>query len=388
MREPTYAFFSAAEMKSRLDAVQERLRQHSLRAVILNSPSNIHYVCGYQTPGNYWYMALIVPAEGDPVLIPPPHEEANVEAFSWVQDYRMYLDTEDWIETTAAVLKEMDITRGVVGIERDSRFITVQDFLRLIESLPAVELAEGFGVVEESRIVKSEAEVAYMRKAAQAAVAGTKAGIEAVRARATELEVAAEVHRAQILAGSEYSGLPVILSSGPRSLLIHQTWSPRVVQHGEVVFFEVPGVVNRYHAAMTRQAYIGRPPEIVERVAAASERILKQAKAMIKPGETVSEVFDEVKQLVDGAGVGYNQSRRIAYSIGIAFPPGWDEGNIISINANEHRKFEAGMTFHLLATMHRPEFGGLGFSDTILVTHRGVETLTAGLDTELVVKAR
>ena len=138
---------------------------------------------------------------------------------------------------------------------------------------------------------------------------------------------------------------------------------------------------------MTREVFIGQPPEIVERVAAASTRILDQAKAMIRPGVVVSDVFNEVKQLVEGAGVGYNQFRRIAYSIGAAFPPGWDEGNIISINANEHREFQAGMTFHLLTTMHRPEFGGLGFSDTILVTGNGVETLTSGLDPELVVNA-
>ena len=101
----------------------------------------------------------------------------------------------------------------------------------------------------------------------------------------------------------------------------------------------------------------------------------------------IERAFEAARERIDSANLDYRQGRRVAYSIGIAFPPGWDEGHIISINANEHRQFEPGMTFHLLATLHRPEFGGIGFSDTILVTHRGVETLTDGLDPELVVRA-
>ena len=80
--------------------------------------------------------------------------------------------------------------------------------------------------------------------------------------------------------------------------------------------------------------------------------------------------------MLDDADLGYKQGRRIAYGIGIAFPPGWDEGDIFSINIDEVRPLEAGMTFPLITTMRPRGLGAIGNSDTVLVTDNGVETLT------------
>jgi Xaa-Pro dipeptidase len=386
MRTPEYLFFSLDEYRARLDGLRSRMQARGLDALVVTTPANTYHISGYQTPGNYWYHALIVPAGQEPVFIPPPHEETNVRAFSWVDEYRMYRDTENWMDTTQDVLAGLGLSHARIGLEYDSRFLTARDYLRLTSTMPGATFIDGSGLVEQGRMIKSPREIEYMRHAAKAAVAATKAGMDAARPGVTENEISAEVHRAQILADGEYSGLPVILSSGPRSLLIHQTWSPRVVKQNEVVFFEVPGVFNRYHAAMTRELYLGDPPPLAVKVCEASSAILAQVKSMIRPGVVVSQVFEEAKRLVEASVASYAQFRRIAYSIGIAFPPGWDEGHIISINANEHREFQAGMTFHVLVTMHRPEYGGLGFSDTVLVTETGCETLTAGLEPKLYVR--
>ena len=77
------------------------------------------------------------------------------------------------------------------------------------------------------------------------------------------------------------------------------------------------------------------------------------------------------------------QGRRIAYGIGIAFPPGWDEGDIFSINRDEDRPLQAGMTFHLITTMRPPGVGAIGNSDTVLITENGTETLTGAIPTSI-----
>jgi Xaa-Pro dipeptidase len=90
-------------------------------------------------------------------------------------------------------------------------------------------------------------------------------------------------------------------------------------------------------------------------------------------------VFEIARDRIAAGDVGYRQGRRVAYSIGIAFPPGWDEGHIISMNDGERRTLEPGMTFHLITTMRIAGIGAVGCSDTVLVTERSCETLTKNI---------
>ncbi|MEQ8514279.1 MAG: M24 family metallopeptidase, partial [Chromatocurvus sp.] len=77
---------------------------------------------------------------------------------------------------------------------------------------------------------------------------------------------------------------------------------------------------------------------------------------------------------------------RSGYSIGIAFPPSWDEGYIISLKQGDSRVLREGMTFHILPWMWGVEGDKtVGISDTILVTASGCESFFT-LDRDFVVK--
>ena len=89
MKAPVYPVFQSEEYESRLLGVRARMAARGIDALVTTTPENILYLSGYQTPGYYFFMALIVSMEKDPVLIPPPHEESLVAAYSWVDDYRI-----------------------------------------------------------------------------------------------------------------------------------------------------------------------------------------------------------------------------------------------------------------------------------------------------------
>jgi Xaa-Pro dipeptidase len=61
--------------------------------------------------------------------------------------------------------------------------------------------------------------------------------------------------------------------------------------------------------------------------------------------------------------------------MGIAFPPGWGEGLVMDIAEGNERRLEPGMVFHCVPVVAIPEFGCMGFSETILVTEDGNEVL-------------
>jgi Xaa-Pro dipeptidase len=354
------------------------MASRALDVLLVHTPENIYYLSGYQTPGYYWYMALVVPLEGDPVLVCPPHEESLVPAYSIFERHTTYRDNTDWMVTTADVVRGFGAATRI-GYDEMSWFLRTGELDRLKALLPVAEFVPASGIVEQGRMVKSPKEIEYVRAAALAAEAGMRAGMDAARVGATENEVMAEVVRAQLSRNSEYSGLPPFITSGPRSMLVHATWSGRTLQRGEILFLEVPGCINRYHAALTRSVWFGDPPDLLLRATETNTDALRLAKEAIRPGRPAEEVFAVARERIAAGNVGYRQGRRVAYSIGIAFPPGWDEGHIISINDGERRPLQPGMTFHLITTMRIPGIGAVGCSDTVLVTDSGCETLTMSI---------
>lgn len=380
MKPPRVQLFSLGEYAKRLQAVRLLLEQNRLDALVVHSPENIYYLTGYQTPGYYWHQALIIPAASEPVFIPPPHEASLVPEFCWVEDVRLYPDTSDWAEVTSVVLKDKELGSATIGLENESRFLSVDLRNGIAERMPAATLSNGSGVIESCRLIKSPQEIEYLREASGYSTLGMTAGIGAVQDGASELEVAAAVHSALDLAGSEYTGLPAFITSGERTELVHATWSPRRIGSGDIVFLEIPGSHNRYHSAHSRSVFVGDPPEALLRADATSKAALSAAKGTMRPGVPANQVFEAGRTVIDDAGLGYKQGRRIAYGIGIAFPPGWDEGDIFSINVDEDRPLQAGMTFHLITTMRLAGIGAIGCSDTVLVTEDGVETLTSEIE--------
>ena len=376
MKSPRTQIFASGEYESRIRKVREGMEINGLDVLVIHSPENIYYLSGYQTPGYYWYQALILPLNSEAIFIAPPHEAALIPEFSWVEDSRVYPDTSDWAQITGEILKDLSLTRSSIGLETKSRFLTV-DFYQSIQSLlPDAQLIDGSGIVESCRLIKSASEIEYMRKAADVSSRGIKAGIKAVIEGASELEVAAAVHSELDMAGSEYTGLPAFITSGERSHLVHATWSPKQIDYGDLVFMEIPGSVNRYHAAQSRSVFVGEQTQKLIEANRVATEALETAKISMKQGVAASSVFKAGSSVINDADIGYKQGRRIAYGIGTAFPPGWDEGDIFSINIDEPRPLLAGMCFHLITTMRVPGLGAIGCSDTVLVTDEGVETLT------------
>jgi Xaa-Pro dipeptidase len=205
---PAELHFSLDEFAARLAALRQRMVAAGIDVLLLTTPENIYYLSGYQTPGYYFYLALVVPVDGEPVLIPPPHEESLVDVLSIFPTYRLYRDTNDWIALTRDVLVELGTERGRVGVENGSWFLTSRDYLRLAAMLGEARLVDGSGLVEQGRMIKSARELEYMRAAARAAQAGVAEGLGAIRAGATEAEVAIAIHRGQLAAGSEYPAMP------------------------------------------------------------------------------------------------------------------------------------------------------------------------------------
>jgi Xaa-Pro aminopeptidase len=173
-----------------------------------------------------------------------------------------------------------------------------------------------------------------------------------------------------------YPGSPPYVVSGERSGLPHGTWEGRVLRHGDIVFLEHSGCVKRYSAAMMRTCFLGDPPDVVRRTADIILTGLGKAIDAIRPGVTSGEVDAACRDTILGAGFN-DYTHETGYSIGVCYPPGWNESHIMNLHPGDPTVLVPNMVFHLVPSLIIPEMNGhVGFSDTVVVTETGCEVLT------------
>jgi len=373
--------FTVDEFKSRLQQVRENMEKQGLNLLLVHTPENIFYLTGYQTPGYYAYQCFVVPLDGEVVMISRLIESTNTIARSWVKNIVTYTGMEDvngkdGIQVTCEVMADLGVKGARVGLEMQGWFISPANYEKLQSASPDVTFVDATEVVNQVRVIKSPAEIAYIRQAARVAEASMSAALAAIVPGTTDLNVAMEMMSANINAGGEYTGLPPFVAAGRNSYVTHATWEGLELRPGDPVFLELPGCKNRYHAALERTAVIAPVPSKWKDMAKVVEDALDAAIATVRPGVTSGEVDEACRSVVNDAGYGDYYTHRCGYSIGIAYPPDWGEGHIMSLRSKDPRVLRPGMTFHIPPALFIYGETAIGNSETILVTDSGCEVIT------------
>lgn len=364
--------FPPEEYERRLNELRQRIAERHLDAVVISDPANIMYLTDYQTTGYSFFQALVVPLEKEPFMITRALEESNVIARTWVEVTRPFPDTGDAIQMLVDALREFGLANKRIGYERNSYFFPAYHQDVIHTTLKDGKLLDCFGIVEEGRICKSPVEIELMKKAALATEAGMAAGIDACRAGVTENEIGAAISSAMFCAGGEPPAVMPYVTSGPRTLIGHATWEGREVQNNEHVFLEVGGCYRRYHTAMMRTVVLGELSDSMHTAQETMKHALDSVHNILQPGMTVSDVDNLVRNIISDNNIGARLITRSGYSIGIAFPPSWDEGYMLSLKQGQSTVLREGMTFHLIPWMWAVDGDKTcGISDTIYITEDG-----------------
>jgi Xaa-Pro dipeptidase len=372
MRQRDDMTFPFEEYERRMRELRERMEQRRLDAVVITDPENLMYLTDYQTTGYSFFQGMVVPLDGEPFMITRKLEESNVIERTWVEETRPYPDTGDAIQMLVESLREFGLRDSRLGYERNSYYFPAYHQDVIHTTFTAGQLVDCFGIVEQGRIRKSPAEIEVMKRAAKATDAGMRAGIAACEAGVSENEIAAEVSAAMFRAGGEFPAVMPYIASGPRSMIGHATWEGRIVQPGEHVFLEIGGCYRRYHTAMMRTVVLDDLSPSMYKAQERMKQALAELKAVLQPGLTVSDADNLVRSIINDNDVGARLVTRAGYSIGIAFPPSWDEGYILSLKQGNSMVLEEGMTMHVIPFMWGVDGDKtVGISDTLRVTEDG-----------------
>jgi Xaa-Pro dipeptidase len=365
--------FTKQEYDGRVARARAGLEAAGLDVMVVTGPENIFYLTGQQTPGYYTFQALVLPVEGDPVFVIRQLEYFNFIANTFIPDAAIYQDGDDPVAFLTRVVRDRGLVGRRIGIDKKGWFLPIATYEALQEALGTI--GDAAGIVERLRAVKSPAEIEKLDRAASYVDAGMRAGLAATKAGATENDLVAAMMSAAISAGSEYMGMEPLLSSGPRSGVPHGTWKRRRIEAGDPVFLEMAACHDRYHAALMRSAWIGKPPAEAEEMMKVCQEALDVALAALKPGVACEVPHNAAQAVIDRAGYTDAFRKRLGYSTGISFAPDWGEGAILGLNRGITTELAPGMAFHIPPALRIYGRFTVGVSETVVITESGHRVL-------------
>ncbi len=371
--------FSPQEYQRRLDKTRAAMAARDLDAIFVTDPSNQHWITGYDGWSFYVHQGVIVLPEADPIWWGRNQDANGGVRTVWMTDDRVIGYADNYVQSTdrhpmqdlAERLHGMGLSTKRIGVEMDNYYFSAKAMQVLREELPEATFLDVTGLVNWQRGVKSEEELAFMRKAAAISEKITDGLMERVEPGIPKNEVVAEIFRDAIRgvegAWGDYPAIVPLLPSGSDAAAPHLTWNGREFATGEATFFEISGCYRRYHAPFCRTLFLGKPPQFLLDAERALVEGLEAGLEAATAGSRACDVANALAAPLERAGI--ERGARCGYPIGLSYPPDWGE-RTISLRSEDETVLEPGMTFHFMPGLWMSDWG-LEITESILIKETG-----------------
>jgi Xaa-Pro dipeptidase len=375
--------FTQEEFAERRGRVLATIAARGLDGLLMFKQESMYWLTGYDTFGYCFFQCLVLRADGDLVLLTRAPDLRQAEHTSDIEDVRIWVDRE--ASNPAAELRDLLAEKGLagkrLGVEYETHGLTAANGRRLDAALDGfATTVDASDLIARLRLVKSAAELAYVRRAAELADAALEAAIGETRAGADEGAILAAMHAAIFRGGGDYPGNPFIIGSGRDALLCRYKSGRRRLDASDQLTLEFAGVYRQYHACLMRTLLIGEPNARRRALHAACREALLACEARLSPGTPMGAVFDAHAAVFDRHGLRAHRLNACGYSLGTTYAPSWmDWPMFFHDNPVE---VGTGMVFFLHMIVFDSEAGlAMTLGRTSLVTERGAEPLShASLD--------
>lgn len=318
--------FSAAEFQRRKTALLSAMAAEQLDGLLLFSQESMYWLTGYDTFGFCFFQCLVLTAEGRIALLTRSADLRQARHTSNIEDVRVWKDAAD--ANPALDLKALAADLGLagrrLGVEYESYGLVASNGKKLDAAFDGfATLVDASTVVSRLRAVKSDEEIAHVRRAAALTDEADRAAIGEIRAGADEGAILAAQHAAIFAAGGDYPGNEFIIGSGPDALLCRYKAGRRRLEARDQITLEFAGAYRHYHTAIMRTVVVGEPlPSHAPYHRAAREALLA-CEAELRPGRTAGDVFAAHARVFEEHGLSQHRLNACGYSLGARFTPSW-----------------------------------------------------------------
>ncbi|WP_020611447.1 M24 family metallopeptidase [Sediminispirochaeta bajacaliforniensis] len=379
------AAFTKEEYEQRIERTKAAMNERGIDLLFISQPANMNYLTGYDGWSFYVHQCVLVSLDQkEPMWIGRGMDANGARITTYLPDdcIRQYAD--DYVQSTvkhpmhfiADVIKEKGWDKKRIGVEMDQFYFTHRNYVELEKSLPDAAFVDANTLVNWVRIIKSEAELEFMRAAGKVAVKVMDAAVANINVGSRECDAAAAIAAAQYSGTEEYAGdypaIVPLMMAGEATKTPHLTWSGKRYTADEAVLLELSGVYKHYHAPIARTIFLGKnPPKLMQDTARTVIDGLKATLDFIKPGVTGEEVEAEWRRAISHSTV--VKEARLGYSIGLNYPPDWGE-QTISLRPGDKTVVKPNMALHLIPGIWYDDVG-FEVDASIRITETGYESL-------------
>ncbi len=375
--------FSREELAARRDKVCRDMAAAGLDALLLFRQESMYYLTGYDTFGYVFFQCLVLGADGRMTLLTRAPDLLQARLTSDIADVRIWVDGPEArpAEALRAILAERGLAGKRLGVEWEAYGLTARNGQRLSAALDGLAtLSDASELVSRRRVVKSPAELAFVREAAKLADDSLAAAVATARPGAFEGDILAAMQAAVFRGGGDDPANETIIGSGPNALLCRYHTGRRHLDAVDQLTLEFAGVYRHYHACLMRTFAIGRAdPRLVAMHGAAKEALFA-TEAALRPGRPIGEAFDAHARILDAAGHRAHRLNACGYSLGTTFAPNWMDWPMLY--AGNPVEAEVGMVFFIHIIIFDAEQGmAMTLGRTCEITANGAAPLSnASLD--------
>ena len=382
------AVFSVEEYADRLSRVRGLLVADGVEVCVVMGPDTQFWLSGLET-----FMSGLLPQafifsvdeSDEPTLVMWDADVPLGRSCSVFEDIRSYrFGVDDPIAAFVAVLHEKVAGPRRVGLDASSRAVTHAFGLSLVSAVSPASLVDCTAIFGDARLVKSPAELEYLRRAGRHADVGVLAAREFARAGVTERRLAAEIEYAMRCAGSDYPSIPTEMGSGPRAVFGHGTPTDRVLAPGDLVHVEIGGVEHRYNCVGIQTLCVGGalPTPVGQRLYDVALSCLRAGLDAIEPGIEAHAVEAPALAVLRDSGMGDGFMMRFGYGVGVGYPPTWLDP--LQITRTSTQRLVAGSTFVLHACLlDEQDPTGVLVGGTYAIGDAGLEMIAGAGTVEL-----
>jgi len=362
---------TSAERVSRLRRAQELMRAKGIGSVLVESGPSLDYYTGVQWWRSERLTAVVIPAEGDPIIVTPFFERPSIaEMLQVPAEIRTWNEDEEPLKLVTDFLRERRVASAPVAFEETDRYWITD---RLRQRLPAVPIVNANAVVRAQRMIKSPAELALMQAANDIMLASLRYAGERTKVGMTPADIDAMIAAVHKQMGSAYDGGLVLI--GEASAYPHGSKKPHVVQSGDIVLMDCTSSVHGYQADITRTFVVGSPSADQRKLWDQVHRGQQIAIETAKVGLPAGAVDDAVRKTYEswGFGPGYRLpglSHRTGHGIGM------EVHEPIYLVHGETTPLAPGMCFSDEPGLYIPEKFGVRLEDCWHMTGNGPKFFT------------
>ncbi len=341
-----------------LDKLRKRLQRDRLDGFLVTRPENVRYLSGYTGEGV--------------LLITPDRALLGADFRYWEQAERQAPDFELY-----KIVSRLDpLYPGLLAAAHRPRrvgyetiHVTMAEYQKLTQ-VEGVEWVPTQNIVEMLRMVKTRAELSFIRRAAAIADEALEFLRTWLRPGLTERQVAWELEVYMRTHGADDVAFDISVAAGPGGAEPHHAPGPRPIQAGEPIIIDLGACVNGYRSDMTRTFCLGKPGRRFRRIYDLVLRAQETALAGIRAGLTGQQADALAREVIDAAGHRQHFGHGLGHGVGLAVH------ELPAASPRSEAPLPAGATLTVEPGVYLTGWGGVRIEDLALIRKNGVELIS------------